>query len=84
MITKVPEPVCTNIKVRDPGVDIAVYDSIVAPPLLAGAEKTNVAVVLPVAAALTIEGVPGTVTPLATVIDIVAVLELVAFVAVTV
>jgi hypothetical protein len=52
--------------------------------LLAGAENTKDAVVVPVADALTIEGTPETVTPLTTVIESVAVLELVALVAVTV
>jgi hypothetical protein len=52
--------------------------------LLAGAANTREAVVVPVPAALTIEGAPETVTPLTTVIDKVAVLEFVALVAVTV
>lgn len=52
--------------------------------MLAGAEKTNVAVDVPVAVALTIDGAPGTVTLLTTVIDIVAVAESVALVARTV
>jgi hypothetical protein len=63
---------------------MTVYESIVAPPLLAGAEKTTDALVVPVAVALTIEGAPGVVTPLPTVIEKDAVLELVEFVAVTV
>jgi hypothetical protein len=52
--------------------------------LLVGAEKTRDTVEVPVAAALTIDGAPETVTPLTTAIDKVAVLEFVALVAVTV
>jgi hypothetical protein len=41
----------------------AVYEVIVAPPLLAGAVKSTVAVVCPVAVAVPIVGAPGTVGP---------------------
>jgi len=86
VIEKVPDPACTKIKVSDPGVDIAVYDSIVAPPLLAGAEKATVAVVVPVAVAVPIVGAPGAVTvgvSPATAMVIVAVPVSVAFTALT-
>jgi hypothetical protein len=63
---------------------MTVYESIVAPPLLAGAEKTTEAVVVPVAVALTIDGAPEVVTPLLTEIDKVVELEFVELVAVTV
>jgi hypothetical protein len=43
------------------GDDVAVYDVIVAPPLLAGAVNATVAVVEPVAVAVPIVGAPGTV-----------------------
>jgi hypothetical protein len=44
-----------------PGEDVAVYEVIVAPPLLAGAVNATVAVVDPVAVAVPIVGAPGTV-----------------------
>jgi hypothetical protein len=44
-----------------PGEDVAVYNVIVAPPLLAGAVYATVAVVEPVAVAVPIVGAPGTV-----------------------
>jgi len=72
VIEKVPDPACTKTKVIEPGVDITVYDSIFAQPLLAGAENETDAVVVPVAAALTIEGAPETVTALVTVPELVA------------
>jgi hypothetical protein len=69
-----------------PGDDVAVYDSIVAPPLLAGAEKVKDAVVVPVAVAVPIVGAPGAVTVGASVVTamvIVAVPVSVAFIALT-
>jgi hypothetical protein len=86
VIENVPDPACTKIKVSDPGVDIAVYDSIVAPPLLAGAEKVKDVVVVPVAVAVPIVGAPGAVTvgvSPATAMVIVAVPVSVAFTALT-
>jgi hypothetical protein len=44
-----------------PGELVAVYDIIGQPPLLAGAVNATVAVVCPVAVAVTIVGAPGTV-----------------------
>jgi hypothetical protein len=48
-----------------PGVDIAVYEVIVDPPLLAGAVYATVAVNGLVAVAVPIVGVPGTVVGVA-------------------
>jgi hypothetical protein len=56
----VPEPACDKVPVILPGVDIAVYEVIVEPPLLAGAVYETVAVVAPVAVAVPIVGAPGT------------------------
>jgi hypothetical protein len=44
-----------------PGLDTAVYDVIVLPPLLAGAVKVTVAVVNPVEVAVPTVGAPGSV-----------------------
>jgi hypothetical protein len=57
----VPEPAWLSVPVIPPGEDVAVYDVIVAPPLLAGAVNATVAVVEPVAVAVPIVGAPGTV-----------------------
>jgi hypothetical protein len=48
------------VPVIPPGDDVAVYNVIVAPPLLAGAVYATVAVVEPVAVAVPIVGAPGT------------------------
>jgi hypothetical protein len=57
----VPDPAWLNVPVIPPGEDVAVYNVIVAPPLLAGAVNATVAVVEPVAVAVPIVGAPGTV-----------------------
>jgi hypothetical protein len=57
----VPDPACDKVPVKPPGEDVAVYDVIVAPPLLAGAVNATVAVVEPVCVAVPIVGAPGTV-----------------------
>jgi hypothetical protein len=57
----VPEPACERVPVIAPGLEVAVYEVIVAPPLLAGAVNATVAVVLPVAVAEPIVGACGTV-----------------------
>jgi hypothetical protein len=56
----VPEPAVASVPVKPPGEDVAVYNVIVAPPLLAGAVYATVAVVVPVAVAVPIVGAPGT------------------------
>jgi hypothetical protein len=56
----VPEPACESVPVTPPGDDVAVYEVIVCPPLLAGAVKATVAVVDPVVVAVPIVGAPGT------------------------
>jgi hypothetical protein len=55
----VPEPACDKVPVTPPGEEVAVYDVIVAPPSDAGAVKSTVAVVAPVAVAVPIVGAPG-------------------------
>jgi hypothetical protein len=50
-----------NVLVILPGLLVAVYVVIVAPPLLVGAVYATVAVVCPVAVAVPIVGAPGTV-----------------------
>jgi hypothetical protein len=56
----VPEPACESVPVIPPGLDVAVYEVIAVPPLLAGAVNATVAVVDPVAVAVPIVGAPGT------------------------
>jgi hypothetical protein len=56
------------VPVIPPGEDVAVYNVIVAPPLLAGAVYATVAVVDPVAVAVPIVGAPGTIAATAAVL----------------
>jgi hypothetical protein len=58
----VPEPDVAKLPVILPGDEIAVYDVIVAPPLLEEAVYDTVAVLVPVAVAVPIVGAVGTVT----------------------
>ena len=55
----VPLPDWFKVAVTEPGVDVAVYDVIVAPPLDVGAVNATVAVVSPVTVAAPITGAPG-------------------------
>jgi hypothetical protein len=50
------------VAVRPPGVDVALYDRMGLPPLLAGAVNATVTLALP-AVAVSIVGAPGTVEP---------------------
>ena len=56
----VPDPAWLNVPVIPLGLEVAVYDVIVDPPLLAGAVYTTVAVLELVAVAVPIVGAPGT------------------------
>ena len=58
-ILKVPLPAWVRVLVIEPGVDVAVYEVITAPPFEAGAAKLTVAVRLPVAVATTDAGASG-------------------------
>jgi hypothetical protein len=49
------------VPVNPPGLDVAVYEVIVEPPLLAGAVNATLAVLEPVDVAVPIVGAPGTV-----------------------
>lgn len=60
----VPEPAWERVAVIEPGVEVAVYEIIVDPPSDAGAVKSTVAVVVPVAVAVPIIGAPGATTGL--------------------
>ena len=55
-----PEPDWETVPVKPPGLDVAVYDVIVWPPLLAGAVNETVAELKDVAVADTPVGAPGT------------------------
>jgi hypothetical protein len=79
----VPEPAVASVPVILPGVDVAVYNVIVAPPLLAGAVYATVAVVEPVAVAVPIVGAPGTIAATAAVLFELALTADTALVAVT-
>jgi len=61
LIVIVPEPDWYKRAVIDPGVDVTVYVSIVAPPLLAGALKDIEALVADSAVTDSIVGAPGAV-----------------------
>jgi hypothetical protein len=80
----VPDPAWLKVPVTPPGLDVAVYVVIAAPPLLAGAVKATVAVVCPVLVAVPIVGAPGTVAAIDAVVLLFADVELIEFVAVTV
>jgi len=58
-IVNVPPPAWVRVLVIEPGVDVAVYEVITAPPFEAGATKATVAVRLPVAVARTDAGASG-------------------------
>jgi hypothetical protein len=79
----VPEPAVDNVPVNPPGEDVAVYNVIVAPPLLAGAVYATVAVLEPVAVAVPIVGAPGTTAATAAVLFELALTADTALVAVT-
>jgi len=57
----VPDPACVSVAVIPPGDDVAVYETIVAPPLLLGTVNATVAVLAPVAVAVPIVGAVGAV-----------------------
>ena len=59
MTVNVPPPDWFNVAVTEPGVDVALYDVIVAPPLDVGAVKATVAEVTLAIAAAPIVGAPG-------------------------
>ena len=59
MTVNVPLPDWFNVAVTEPGVDVAVYDVIVAPPLDVGAVNATVAEVTLAIAAAPIVGAPG-------------------------
>jgi hypothetical protein len=60
---KVPDPDCVRITTMAPGEDIAVYESIVAPPFDAGAVNVSEIVVAFTTDAVPITGAPEAVTP---------------------
>ena len=62
VIVIVPEPAWVKVAVIPPGDDVAVYEMMVAPPLLLGAVKATVAVVAPVVVAVPIVGAVEAVT----------------------
>ena len=62
-MVKVPEPDCDSVKTKPPGDDVAVYESMVAPPFDAGAVKVSETVVESTTVAVPIVGAPGAVTP---------------------
>jgi hypothetical protein len=80
----VPDPACDNVAVTDPGLDVAIYFVIVAPPLLAGAVNATVADVAPVAVAVPIVGAPGATFSVIELLAELAALVPIEFVAVTV
>jgi hypothetical protein len=80
----VPEPACETEPVIPPGLDVAVYDVIAVPPLLAGAVYVTVADVLVATVAAPIVGAPGTVQVVIEFDAELAALVPIAFVAVTV
>ena len=55
----VPAPAWFTLPVFPPGLDVAVYEVIVEPPLEAGAVNATLAVVAPVKVAAPIVGAPG-------------------------
>lgn len=61
LIEIVPEPAWESVPVIPPGEEVAVYEVIAEPPLLIGAVKETVAVVVPVEVAVPIVGAPGVV-----------------------
>lgn len=62
----VPDVAWLMLPVRPPGVDVAVYDRIAAPPLRVGAVKATVALVELVLVASSEVGAPGTVASVVT------------------
>ena len=60
---KVPEPDWVRTTTIPPGDEVAVYESIVAPPFEAGAVKVRETVVAFTTVAVPIVGAPGAVTP---------------------
>ena len=65
-----PLPACEIDPVIPPGEEVAVYEVIVAPPSDAGAVNATLAVVAPVAVALTDVGAPGADAPLDVVMEL--------------
>ena len=80
----VPEPDCDKVPEPPAGLEVAVYEVIADPPLLAGAVNETVAVVAPVDDAEPIVGAPGIVNGVAELLAALAALVPAAFVAVTV